>query len=348
MRRLFSLFILAAVAVPVAAQEPTPAPRPPRLPRDSTRAFGYMYQFGPDGVSYQAFRRGRLGVTVDLSADPARDSLGARVAGVTPGGPADKAGVREGDLIVRFNGTALSGAAPSGRRERPKGEDMGDVSRPGTRLIELASRLDTGDTVRLEVRRDNQPVNLTVVAGESGLENMVRRFTVEPMPGRGTTRMQIPGGEMLFDFVGAPLANLELVKVNPGLAEYFGTSEGLLVVNVPRDSSLGLKSGDVILSIGGRHPTSPAQAMRILRSYEANEAVSFEVMRMKRRITVSGKMPESRGWSVQHNSLELDMPFMETMPQLQRLKTLPRLMQPFRLMPAPSVRLRQIRQAVET
>ncbi len=346
MRRLFSLLILAAVAVPVAAQEPTPTPRPPRLPRDSTRAFGYMYQFGPNGVSYQAFRRGRLGVTVDLSADPARDSVGARVGGVTPGGPADKAGVREGDIIVRFNGTPLAGAGASGRRERlPMTEDAGEVSRPGTRLIELASRLDTGDTVRLEVRRDNQPVNLTVIAGESGLENMVRRFTVEPMPGRGTTRMQIPGGEMLFDFVGAPLANLELVRVNPGLAEYFGTSEGLLVVNVPKDSSLGLKSGDVILSVGGRHPTSPAQAMRILRSYEANEVVSFEVMRMKRRMTVSGKMPESRGWSVQHNSFEFDAPLMEILPQLREL---PRLMQPFRLMPAPAVRLRQIRHAVET
>jgi membrane-associated protease RseP (regulator of RpoE activity) len=337
MRRLFSFLLLAAVAVPAAAQV---TPRPPRehrdttrAHRDTTRAFGYMYQYGPEGATFQAFRRGRLGVLVDLSADPARDSIGARVAGVTPGGPADKAGVHEGDIIVRMNGTALAGAA--GRRE---GEAESDRSRPGTRLIELASRLDTGDTVRLEFRRDNQPRTVTLVAGESGLENMVQRFRMT-MPERGATRMKIPGGDMLFSFTGAPLANLELVKVNPGLAEYFGTSEGVLVVSAPEDSSLALKSGDVILSIGGRRPTTPAQAMRILGTYEANESVSFEVMRMKRRITVSGKMPEGRGWRVMRNSFDFDLPLMELMPRLEHLPELPRMMLPRHPLQAAPLRL---------
>jgi S1-C subfamily serine protease len=290
---------------------------------------------GPEGATFQVLRRGRLGVLVDLSADPARDSIGARVAGVTPGGPADKAGVHEGDVIVRLNGTAL--AASAGRRE--PGAEAGDVSRPGTRLIELASRLDTGDTVRLELRRDNQPRTVTLVAGESGLENMVQRFRMTPMPGQGPTRMKIPGGDMLFSFTGAPLANLELVKVNPGLAEYFGTSEGLLVVSAPEDSSLGLKSGDVILSIGGRRPTSPAHAMRILGTYEANESVSFEVMRMKRRITVSGKMPEGRGWRVMRNSFDFDLPLMELMPRLEHLQELPGMVLPRHLLREAPIRL---------
>ena len=346
MRRLFSFVLLAAVAVPAAAQVTPPPPRvhrdTTRAHRDTTRAFGYMYQYGPEGATFQAFRRGRLGVLVDLSADPGRDSIGARVGGVTPGGPADKAGVHEGDIIVRLNGTVLAGSA--GRREGVA--ETGDVSRPGTRLIELASRLDTGDTVRLELRRDNQTRTVTLVAGESGLENMVQRFRMEPMPKRGATRMQIPGGEMLFSFSGAPLANLELVKVNPGLAEYFGTSEGLLVVSAPEDSSLGLKSGDVILSIGGRQPTSPAHAMRILGTYEPNENVSFEVMRMKRRITVSGKMPEGRSWRVMHNSLDLNLPLMEMMPPLEHLQELPRMVLPRHPLRAAPIRL--IRHAVET
>jgi S1-C subfamily serine protease len=106
--------------------------------------------------------------------------------------------------------------------------------------------------------------------------------------------------------IGGPLADLELVKVNPGLAEYFGTSEGLLVVEAPSDSSLNLRAGDVILGIGGRHPTSPAQALRILGTYEPGENVSFEVMRQKRRATVNGKMPAAeRGWRIQRNSFEL-------------------------------------------
>ena len=54
------------------------------------------------------------------------------------------------------------------------------------------------------------------------------------------------------------------MKVNPGLAAYFGTSDGILVVDAPGDSTLGLKAGDVILAIGGRKPTSPSHAFRIL------------------------------------------------------------------------------------
>jgi S1-C subfamily serine protease len=280
----------------------------------------FWYEYGPEGITYQAFRRGRLGVLVDLSVDPARDSIGARVAGVTPGGPADKAGVREGDIIVRFNGTRLAAAATG----RQGVVESGDQSRPGTRLIELASRLDTGDTVRLELRRDNRPLTVTLVAGESGLENLVQR-RMGDMLRRGPTPVEVPGrGNLLFSFDRAPLADLELVKVNPGLAEYFGTSEGLLVVSAPEDSSIGLKSGDVILTIGGRQPTSPAHAMRILTSYEPGETVSFEVMRMKHRVTVTGKMPESRRWRVMHNSLGFNLPLqllrfeeMRAMPDMQ-------------------------------
>ncbi|MGH7612957.1 MAG: PDZ domain-containing protein, partial [Gemmatimonadales bacterium] len=105
---------------------------------------------------------------------------------------------------------------------------------------------------------------------------------------------------------GDSWCDLDLVTLNADLGEYFGTREGLLVVKAPADSALPLKGGDVILSIGGRKPTSPAHAMRILRSYDAGEAVSIEIMRHERRQTLSWKVPEAsernwqrtpRGWS---------------------------------------------------
>src|SRR2546427_1339714 len=45
-------------------------------------------------------------------------------------------------------------------------------------------------------------------------------------------------------------------------------------------------------SIAGRKPTSPAHAMWILRSYEAGETVSIELMRKQKRMTVAWKVPE--------------------------------------------------------
>ena len=45
-------------------------------------------------------RRARLGIKVNLQARDS-DSIGAYVDGVTPGGPAAKAGLEAGDIITR-------------------------------------------------------------------------------------------------------------------------------------------------------------------------------------------------------------------------------------------------------
>ncbi len=296
MRRLLTFVFLAAVAVPAAAQDPPRSPRPPRLPRDSTLRSEYRFEVGPEGGVYQVGRRGRLGVVVDMGSDPTRDSIGARITAVTPGSAADKAGVHTGDIVAQFNDTRLARAAG-------RGDDDADAMSPGSRLVELASRLHTGDTVRLELRRDGRPLNVTLVAGESGMEGMVRSLTL--LPSRAPN-MPFEGGTMNLMFDRAPLANLELVKMNPGLADYFGTSEGILVVNAPGDSSLNLRAGDVILTIGGRKPTSPSHAFRILGTYDPGETVSFDVMRMKRHVSVSGKMPERRAWRAMPNSFDFD------------------------------------------
>ena len=58
------------------------------------------------------------------------------------------------------------------------------------------------------------------------------------------------------------------------------------MVKAPGDSTLPLRSGDVILVIGGRRPTSPSHAMRILRSYEGGETVTIEILRKKKHSTV--------------------------------------------------------------
>jgi hypothetical protein len=317
-----TLTVLSAVAVAATAQErqPRPAEAPRPRVRTEVRSDSLTVLFGPGEMGYRTLfqRRGRLGILVDLTPDAARDSVGARVVGVTPGGPADRAQVRTGDIVVRFNGTRL--AAVSGGADVPD-----DQSRPGMRLIEVASRLDQGDTVRLELRRDNRPVTVTFQAAESDADVMVSRFR-EAMPGMMgdmIPKIQMTpfegGGEggRITVRIGGPLGDLELVKVNAGLAEYFGTADGLLVVDAPSDSSLNLRAGDVILTIGGRRPTSPAHALRILETYDAGESVAFEVMRQKHRLTVNGRMPaENRRWRTLHNSLE--MPGMPAMPGMMR------------------------------
>jgi len=52
---------------------------------------------------------GLLGASVnDATADPSADRVGALVAEISPGGAAEQAGLRRGDVVTEFNGTAIS------------------------------------------------------------------------------------------------------------------------------------------------------------------------------------------------------------------------------------------------
>lgn len=275
--------VMAAFAVclfwPAASvTQETPRSRPRARPR-------VRVESGPYGVFSFSDNRGRIGVIVDTRADASGDKVGARIDGITPGGPAEKAGLKAGDVITRFNGTALSGATAE------DDEDSG----PGLKLIELARQLDPGDTVQVDYRRGSDNRKATLVAEDLGFGG---RFDAPKRGAMGMLedmmpRMHIgPGNEFEFAF-GSPWGGIELVKLNPDLGDYFGTREGVLVVSAPSDSSLALKGGDVITAIGGRKPTSPMQAMRILRSYDPGETVSLDVLRKQRRMTVTWKVPEN-------------------------------------------------------
>ena len=291
-----TLVLLGAVAVAAGAQE---------RERERTRERTYVYSLGPEGMQFN-LRRGRMGINVDLRPDPARDSIGARVAGLTPGGAAGRAGVQLGDIITRVNGTRLAAADPADRDE--EGDDQ---SRPAMRLLRIASRLEPGDTVRLDVRRGTQTQSLTFVAAATDMDRVVERMRLPMM--HEMPEMGDHPDMRVFAFGDGP-SDIELVRVNAGLAEYFGTSEGLLVVDVGADTALGLRAGDVILSIGGRRPTSPAHAMRILSTYDSGETVPFEIMRQKRRANVTGRLPQRDvRWRIQHNSFEMPMPDLEPM-----------------------------------
>jgi len=66
---------------------------------------------GPFSTFSFSDNRGRIGVVVKTDPNATDDKVGARIEAVTPGGPADKAGLKAGDVITRFNGTALGGVA---------------------------------------------------------------------------------------------------------------------------------------------------------------------------------------------------------------------------------------------
>jgi C-terminal processing protease CtpA/Prc len=237
--------------------------------------------------------RARLGVVLQSEKNPKTDAIGAYVEGLTPGSPAEEAGLQPGDIIVRFNGEPLANA---------KVEADEDESVPTARLMELAHNLKDGDTVSLEYRRGDQTRTVAVKATRA-LGPHIKMVTV---PERiEIPEIEIPDvGDIDVDVsaLGRPWHDMDMVALNPELGEYFGTAEGILVVHTAKESPLKLKSGDIILKIGDRTPTTPAQTMRILRSYEPGETMALQVMRKREKLTVSVQAPPHRTGAMQWHS----------------------------------------------
>jgi S1-C subfamily serine protease len=100
----------------------------------------------------------------------------------------------------------------------------------------------------------------------------------------------MPPFDMLIDS-GTAFRSLELVGMTPKLGQYFGTDKGLLVVRAPASTAYRLEEGDVLLSIDGRVPESPGHAFRILHSYQPGEQVKLNVMRNRKAVELTAKVP---------------------------------------------------------
>lgn len=302
MSRLRPLMLLALAAAALAPVAEAQNPPVRRAPGSWTRVVINGQELTPEMVQDLIFtRRARLGITVATQAQP-NDTAGATVHAVTPGGPAFKVGIQSGDIITRLDGTSLtSGPQPEGA--------SAEASIPGLRLVELASKLAPDVTVAIEYKRGDQRRTVSLVTGNEPLAmggildgerrlffdpEVMREFTMERRPGRVSVQAEpLPraGGVMTFSALGR-FTDLELAPINPELGAYFGTTEGVLVIRAGERSNLGLKGGDVLLTIDGRKVNNPGTAMRILRSYEAGDTLRLEVMRSRQRQTLSASISE--------------------------------------------------------
>ena len=259
--------------------------------------------------------RPRLGISVSTDQGSELDAQGARVTNVLEDGPAWNAGIREGDLITTIDGQSLFEALPGDVEDD---FDL-DQSVPVQRLLAIARELEPGQEVEVAFLRDGTRRTVTVSAedlsGRSfgmvvpgfdaerfreqmrGLDNVrewpqVREFqwrSAEP----GAFEYEIfgePGATAFFGGARLGRYGLQLVTLNESLGQYFGTTEGVLVVDVDDSSTLGLEAGDVILSVGGRAVTTPDRVLRVLGGYDPDEEIPMRVRRSGREIEVMGRL----------------------------------------------------------
>ena len=174
-------------------------------------------------------RRGMLGVTVQpMTSELARslgigEVTGALVSGVQPGSPADKSGVKRGDVITAVNGQEV---------------------KDSNVLRNHVAELQPGSRVELSVLRNGKPQSLTLTLAELSAS----RGTSEDDGDQG----QRPDGTG-FGMAVEPLTRDSARELNLEVAS------GVLVTGVQpsgRAAEAGLRSGDVIDEVDGKHVDS--------------------------------------------------------------------------------------------
>lgn len=228
--------------------------------------------------------RARLGVVVDPSLAEHHGEPGAEIMAVTPGSPAEAAGLQPGDVIVTMNGQVLAGDDPRHREENAAAE-----------LIRRARSLEPGDEVTLTIRRDDTSLQVVLEAEEAGWAPLWVTQQIE-LPSLSTEywpyallEYESPDEETLKKWM-----DFELVALTPELGKYFGSDKGVLVIRAPEDPPLDVKVGDVIMRIGGEALATPLEAVRTLRSIEPGKKVDVKLLRERNELTVQAVVPVLR------------------------------------------------------
>ncbi len=211
-------------------------------------------------------RGAMLGVNIGGDQDRAE---GVELLGVSPGGPAEAAGLRKGDVLVAIDGKPLRRSADAGASRQ---------------LVAHLRGMQPGQAVKIEYLRDGkrQVANVTTAAAEPPMARLLRQHLPEGMAFPDFNEFLGPG---------RAFGSLELVAMTPGLGQYFGTDKGLLVVRAPETTGSRLEEGDVILAIDGRTPENPRHAFRILESYQPAEKIKLDVLRQRKRMTLELQVP---------------------------------------------------------
>ena len=214
-----------------------------------------------------------IGVTV-------RDAdSGVVVQEVREGSPASRAGMKDGDLVTEFDGERTRSAAQF------------------TRLVRETA---PGKTVKMAVLRNGMPTTLDITPEARGSDDI--RF---PNLTRDIDRhLQPLPRDFNFDFnLAEPWVSvysprrlgMTVTPLSDQLAAYFGVKQGLLVSEVVAGSAAeaaGLKAGDVITTIRGQAVSSSDDVLRELRDAESGTSVEMRIMRDRKELTVSAKIPE--------------------------------------------------------
>ncbi|MEO8372291.1 MAG: PDZ domain-containing protein [Candidatus Solibacter sp.] len=230
---------------------------------------------------------GYLGIGgLDISPERAKalslkEERGVEVSSLAPEGPAAKAGLKEGDVVLEFNGQHVEGT---------------------TQFQRLVRETPIGRNAKISVWRNGAMQTFTALVGEN------KQTTTMVMPNDGQWNFNMP--EM------PAMPNIEIPRFNMStqnpmlgivgeslgqedqLAEFFGVQDGVLVRSVRKGSAAekaGIKAGDVITKVDDSKVTSSMEITRVLRNAKTKKTINVTLVRNKHEMPLTVTVEATSG-----------------------------------------------------
>jgi membrane-associated protease RseP (regulator of RpoE activity) len=215
--------------------------------------------------------KGYLGVSIEKMSPEDKEEFGVKfgvlVTKVAKGEAAEKAGIKKYDVIQYFNDEK--------------------IHRPGD-LVEVVRDNKPGTKAKIKLVRDGKEKELFVTLGE--LKFKAHSF-----------KWKDKDGKKYFFVSGRAFLGVHLQDLNKDLAEYFGIkeNEGVLILKVSEDTpaeKAGLKAGDVIVKFNDKNISNARDVTKILADLEKGDKADIQIIRHKKKKTVTAELDERRGF----------------------------------------------------
>ena len=277
-----------------AQQTPPTAPKPP-VGRVQSMALGSLFEGGYLGAQMKEISK------ENFSQYGLREVRGVAVDKVVEDSPAERAGLQNGDVIVRFDGTEVTSIRKMSRlisEVAPDHQANLTVIRNGSE-IEIKVTMGRREFPRFE--------NSGAIFGElppmPAIPPMTPMPNIQRMP-RIPSSPAIPfppsgeAGSVMF-FGSNRHIGITVTGLTKQLGEHFGVAEGrgVLISGVREKSpanKAGLQAGDVIVEVDGKEVKNTFDLTRLINERKEG-AVNLTVIRNKARLNISVEPEKSDG-----------------------------------------------------
>jgi serine protease Do len=199
--------------------------------------------------------RGYLGISITPVSEDLADALGLEknrgefVARVVAGEGADKAGLKEGDIVLRVDSREVT---------------------PEATLSYIVANIKPGTRIPLDILREGKPLKLTATIGARPPEEKLAQSNFNPEENKDFDKQtDTPDSKVIRDKLG-----LSVIPLDAEIARALGMTADVkgIVVDVPgagTAAQVGLRRGDVIVSANYKPVTTSAGLATAVKDAQA-------------------------------------------------------------------------------